>query len=72
MTSIKLRADVLIAQQHVAAGTVVSVEPNLARYLVGCGKAEFVDKVEPGATLETATAATGQKAVMPKAKKRQG
>lgn len=70
MTSIKMRTDVLINQKHVAAGTVASVEPNLARYLVGCGKAEFATKVGPGTTPETAAVEPGNKAAMPKAKKR--
>lgn len=72
MTSIKLRADVLINQEHITAGSVVAVDGNLARYLVGCNKADYVTTGQPGSTVETAVIEPDRKAVMPKAKKQQG
>lgn len=70
-TAIRLRENVLINQEHVTAGAVVTVDTTLARYLVGVGKAEYVSTEQP-VTVETATCEPISKAVMPKAKKRQG
>jgi len=66
-----LCADIFIEQQPVTAGAIVAVNEKLARYLVGAGRAEYVNTAQP-VTAETAAIEAPEKAVQPKAKKRQG
>lgn len=73
-TAIKLRVNVFIDQQPALAGSVVTVDENLARYMVTVGRAEYVESPAQPApvVMKTAAVEPASKAVMPKAKKRQG